>query len=238
MKTSTYIDKTCLVRALYSGYSLLSGYDALVLLTALVSMAGACNSWKQNCNLSVCTGSLRVLVYLLTYLCLWDTAARVSWDVLPSSIAGTVPCRATRTASAGLEAASSAKVEILLEKKFAPSRSDQHRICLQDNTGKPNPEPKYCCLENPSGFNRAMLQFTLSRNLGYNFQSCPTTTRPQISSKLEKLQQLIAPCLEEKLSLSKCSSPSPKLQKNFWKLVGKLLETTTALTLLILLRSF
>lgn len=46
IKTSTCINKICLVRAVYSGYSLLPGYYALVLLTFLVIKARACNSWE------------------------------------------------------------------------------------------------------------------------------------------------------------------------------------------------
>lgn len=95
IKTSTCMDKIYSVRAVFSGYSLLSCYNALVLLIVLVSMARACNTWKQNCNLSVCTDSLWVLVYMLMYFCLWDTAAKVLRDVLRRRSAATVPSCAT-----------------------------------------------------------------------------------------------------------------------------------------------
>lgn len=85
IKPSTRMDKIWLVRASHSGHSLLSGLNAL--LTALVTMARVCNSWKQNCNLSVCSDSLWVLVYSLTYFCLRGMAATLSWDLLPWSIA-------------------------------------------------------------------------------------------------------------------------------------------------------
>lgn len=132
IRTSTCTDKICLVRALYSGCSLLSGYTA-VLFTALVSMARVCNSWKQNCNLSVCTDSLWVLVYLLTYFCLWDTAARVSWGVLLWSAAVTVPSHKTCTASAASETISPCKSRNLNSKEVCTqqARLEQKTLARQ-----------------------------------------------------------------------------------------------------------
>lgn len=80
-------------------------------------MARVCNSWKQNCNLSVCTDSLWVLVYLLTYFCLQECNEMCSFEALLWRYPAIKPALPQRPSLP-------AKAEILTQKKFAPSRPE------------------------------------------------------------------------------------------------------------------